>query len=363
MLAIFDSPLLERRLGRFAPTTLDLDGKVILVTGGTGSFGRRFVETVLERAKPRKLIVYSRDELKQSEMQTDLLERFGAETFAAMRFFLGDVRDRERLMLAFRGVDIVIHAAALKQVPAAEYNPSECIHTNVLGAENVVRACLSNRVQKVIALSTDKACNPINLYGATKLASDKTFVAANNLSGDIGTRFSVVRYGNVVGSRGSVAPFFQRLMARGATELPITDPRMTRFLITLGQGVDFVLSSLDVMHGGEIFVPKIPSMKVTEIAAAMAPNLATKVVGIRPGEKLHEMMISSDDARTSLDLGDRYAIEPAFVEYTRDKLVGQPLDEAFSYVSDTNADWLDAAGFLGMLDEGAAKERRRRASD
>ena len=350
-------------MGRFAPTTLDLDGKVILVTGGTGSFGRRFIETVLERARPRKLIVYSRDELKQSEMQIDLMERFGPERMTAMRFFLGDVRDRERLTLAFRGVDIVIHAAALKQVPAAEYNPSECIHTNVLGAENVVRACLANRIQQVIALSTDKACNPINLYGATKLASDKTFVAANNLSGDIGTRFSVVRYGNVVGSRGSVAPFFQRLMARGATELPITDPRMTRFLITLGEGVDFVLSSLDVMHGGEIFVPKIPSMRITEMAAAMAPELGTKVVGIRPGEKLHEMMISADDARTTVDLGDRYAIEPAFVEYTREALAGGRLEESFSYVSDTNPDWLDTAGFLAMLDEGPALERRRRATD
>ena len=228
-------------MGRFAPTSLDLDGKVILVTGGTGSFGRRFVETVLTRANPRKLIVYSRDELKQSEMQLDLSERFPAERLASLRFFLGDVRDRERLMLATRGAEVVIHAAALKQVPAAEYNPSECIHTNVLGAENVVWACLSNGVKSVVALSTDKACNPINLYGATKLASDKTFVAANNLSGDIGTRFSVVRYGNVVGSRGSVVPFFQRLIAGGASRLPVTDPRMTRFWITLDEGVDFVL--------------------------------------------------------------------------------------------------------------------------
>jgi len=349
-------------LARFAPTHLDLDGKVILVTGGTGSFGRRFIETVLERCQPRKLIVYSRDELKQSEMQIELAERFGPEKLSAMRFFLGDVRDRERLNLAFRGVDIVIHAAALKQVPAAEYNPSECIHTNVLGAENVVRACLANRVRQVVALSTDKACNPINLYGATKLASDKTFVAANNLSGDIGTRFSVVRYGNVVGSRGSVAPFFQRLIARGATELPITDPRMTRFWITLAEGVDFVLSSLSVMHGGEIFVPKIPSMKVTDLAAAMAPQLATKVIGIRPGEKLHEMMISTDDARTTLDLGDRYAIEPAFVEYTREPLAGTRLADDFSYASDTNDEWLDGPRLLEMLGR-APLNRRRRSTD
>jgi UDP-N-acetylglucosamine 4,6-dehydratase len=349
-------------LGRFAPTTLDLDGKVILITGGTGSFGRRFIETVLTRCQPRKLIVYSRDELKQSEMQIDLAEKFGAEKLAAMRFFLGDVRDRERLTLALRGVDVVIHAAALKQVPAAEYNPSECIHTNVLGAENVVWACLTNRVKHVVALSTDKACNPVNLYGATKLASDKTFVAANNLSGDIGTRFSVVRYGNVVGSRGSVAPLFQRLIARGATELPITDTRMTRFWITLNEGVDFVLSSLGAMHGGEIFVPKIPSMKMTDLAAAMAPDLPIKVVGIRPGEKLHEMMISADDARTTLDMGDRYAIEPAFVEYRRDPLVGAKLDEGFSYASDTNTDWLSGEGLLAVLNEGGP-ERRRRAAD
>jgi len=349
-------------LGRFAPTKLDLDGKVILVTGGTGSFGRRFVETVLARSDPRKLIVYSRDELKQSEMVADLAERFTPEKMACLRFFLGDVRDRERLILATRGVDVIIHAAALKQVPAAEYNPSECIHTNVLGAENVVWACLTNRVKQVIALSTDKACNPINLYGATKLASDKTFVAANNLSGDIGTRFSVVRYGNVVGSRGSVAPLFQRLIAKGATELPITDTRMTRFWITLNEGVDFVLSSLGMMSGGEIFVPKIPSMKMTDLAAAMAPNLPIKVVGIRPGEKLHEMMISADDARTGLDLGDRYAIEPAFVEYTRGGLKGAPLADGFSYASDTNDDWLSGDGLLALLED-AAPRRRRRAQD
>ncbi|CAN5693474.1 UDP-N-acetylglucosamine 4,6-dehydratase (inverting) [soil metagenome] len=342
-------------MGRFAPTSLDLDGKVILVTGGTGSFGKRFIETVLLRAKPRKLIVYSRDELKQSEMQTDLAEKFPADQLTCMRFFLGDVRDRERLTLALRGVDIVIHAAALKQVPAAEYNPSECIHTNIMGAENVVWASLTNRVQQVIALSTDKACNPANLYGATKLASDKTFVAANNLSGDIGAKFSVVRYGNVVGSRGSVAPVFQRLLARGATELPITDPRMTRFWITLNQGVDFVLSSLSLMRGGEIFVPKIPSMKMTELAQAMAPGLPIKVIGIRPGEKLHEMMISVDDARTTVDLGDRYAIEPAFVEYTRESYAKtHPLTaDGFCYASDTNDEWLSGEGLMELINDPA----------
>lgn len=352
-------------MGRFAPSSLDLDGKVILVTGGTGSFGRRFIETVLLQARPRKLIVFSRDELKQSEMQADLAERFDPERLACMRFFLGDVRDRERLTLAFRGVDIVIHAAALKQVPAAEYNPSECIHTNVLGAENVVWACLANRVKQVVALSTDKACNPANLYGATKLASDKTFVAANNLSGDIGAKFSVVRYGNVVGSRGSVAPLFQRLIARGAKELPITDARMTRFWITLNQGVDFVLSSLSLMRGGEIFVPKIPSMKMTDLAAAMAPDLPIKVIGIRPGEKLHEMMISVDDARTTVDLGDRYAIEPAFVEYTRPSFAEQhPMaEDGFSYASDTNSEWLSGEGLMALLNDGPPVERRRRATD
>jgi UDP-N-acetylglucosamine 4,6-dehydratase len=353
-------------LGRFAPTSLDLDGKVILVTGGTGSFGRRFIETVLTRAKPRKLIVYSRDELKQHEMQIDLAERFDPETLRCMRFFLGDVRDRERLQLAVRGVDILIHAAALKQVPAAEYNPSECIHTNVLGAENVVWACLNNRVKQVVALSTDKACNPVNLYGATKLASDKTFVAANNLSGDIGTRFAVVRYGNVVGSRGSVAPLFQRLIARGAAELPITDERMTRFWITLNQGVDFVLSSLSLMRGGEIFVPKIPSMKMTDLAQAMAPGTKTRIIGIRPGEKLHEMMISADDARTTADLGDRYAIEPAFVEYVREpyaKTHPTPA-EGFSYASDTNDEWLSGEGLLALLNDGGPEGApRRRATD
>jgi UDP-N-acetylglucosamine 4,6-dehydratase len=345
-------------LGRFEPTDLNLDGKVILVTGGTGSFGKRFVETVLARYEPRKLIVYSRDELKQFEMQQDLREKFRPDQVARMRFFLGDVRDRARLTLALRGVDIVIHAAALKQVPAAEYNPSECIATNVMGAENVVWACLSNRVRQVVALSTDKACNPINLYGATKLASDKTFVAANNLSGDIGTRFSVVRYGNVVGSRGSVVPYFQRLIAGGAKTLPITDLRMTRFWITLAEGVDFVLSSLQVMRGGEVFVPKIPSMKMTDLVEAMAPGAGIEVVGIRPGEKLHEMMISADDARITAELGDRFAIEPAFVEYPRVpfRLGAGPgaVPEDFAYASDTNTDWLTGPALMAMVEEKAA---------
>ncbi|MFY8139970.1 MAG: UDP-N-acetylglucosamine 4,6-dehydratase (inverting) [Caulobacter sp.] len=342
-------------MGRFAPGNLDLDGKVILITGGTGSFGRRFIETVLTRYALRKVIVYSRDELKQSEMQQELRERFDAEQMSRMRFFLGDVRDRARLTLALRGVDIVIHAAALKQVPAAEYNPSECIQTNIIGAENVVWASLTNRVQQVVALSTDKACNPVNLYGATKLASDKTFVAANNLSGDIGTKFSVVRYGNVVGSRGSVVPLFRRLLAQGATELPITDARMTRFWITLNEGVEFVLSSLEIMRGGEIFVPKIPSMSMPDLVQAMSPGAGMKIVGIRPGEKLHEIMVGADDARQTVELSDRYVIEPAFVEYTRKPFGAEdgaaPVDESFAYSSDSNSDWLDADRLTAMLEE------------
>ncbi|MCY1646286.1 UDP-N-acetylglucosamine 4,6-dehydratase (inverting) [Caulobacter sp. SL161] len=344
-------------MGRFSPKSLDLDGKVILITGGTGSFGRRFIETILRRYDPRKVIVYSRDELKQSDMQIELREQFDEATVAKMRFFLGDVRDRERLTLALRGVDIVIHAAALKQVPAAEYNPSECIHTNVLGAENVVWASLSNGVKQVVALSTDKACNPTNLYGATKLASDKTFVAANNLSGDIGTRFCVVRYGNVVGSRGSVVPLYRRLLSQGATELPVTDPRMTRFWITLNEGVDFVLSSLTMMRGGEIFVPKIPSMAMPDLVKAMSPTAAMKVIGIRPGEKLHEIMISADDARSTVEFDDRYAIEPNFAEFGREPYAAsdgaKPVAEDFSYSSDNNHDWLSPEGLLAMLEEKA----------
>ena len=337
----------------FAPTTRALDGKVILITGGTGSFGRRFVQTVLNRYNPRKVIIFSRDELKQYEMQSDLRDQMSDEQMGKLRFFLGDVRDRERLTLALRGVDVVIHAAALKQVPAAEYNPSECIHTNVLGAENVVWASLANRVQRVVALSTDKACNPINLYGATKLASDKTFVAANNLSGDIGARFSVVRYGNVAGSRGSVVPLFQKLLANGATELPITDDRMTRFWITLDQGVDFVLSSLDLMRGGEVFVPKIPSMKVTDLALAMATGIGLKNIGIRPGEKLHEVMISGDDARVTAELSDRYVIEPAFVEYPRKPFLSDAgvstVEDGFVYSSDNNTEWLKGKALLDLF--------------
>ncbi|ESQ92705.1 flagellin modification protein FlmA [Asticcacaulis sp. AC460] len=337
----------------FSPQIDPVNGKVVLITGGTGSFGRKMVQTLLSQYNPRKVIILSRDELKQYEMRNELEETFTKDLMSKMRFFLGDVRDRARLELAFRGVDVVIHAAALKQVPAAEYNPSECIATNVNGAENVVWACLHNRVQRVVALSTDKACSPINLYGATKLASDKIFVAANNLSGDIGSRFCVVRYGNVVGSRGSVVPYFKRLLAQGATELPITDPRMTRFWISLDQGVAFVLSCLELTQGGEIFVPKIPATLVTDLAVAMAPEAKHNVIGIRPGEKLHEMMISADDARSTYELDDRYIIEPEFVEYTRKSFAkvrgSKKVAEDFYYASDVNEERLDADGIRGMM--------------
>ena len=326
-----------------------LDGKSILVTGGTGSFGKRFVKSVLERYNPRRLIIYSRDELKQFEMQ----QTFDPKDHPCLRYFLGDVRDRDRLDMALRGVDVVIHSAALKQVPAAEYNPTECIKTNVLGAENLVMACITAKVEKLIALSTDKAANPINLYGASKLASDKIFVAGNQLSGEGGTVFSCVRYGNVVGSRGSVIPFFQKLIDEGATKLPITDPRMTRFWITLQQGVDFVLSSYDLMKGGEIFVPKIPSMKITDLAEAMAPGIELETVGIRPGEKLHEIMVTEDDSRYTVQTEDRYIIEPYFMYTAGLKTVedSEPVAADFRYSSDNNPEWLRADQLKAIIAE------------
>ena len=329
---------------------IDLKNKSILITGGTGSFGKQFVKLVLKHCSPRRLIVFSRDELKQYEMAQDA----GIAGHAAPRFFLGDVRDRDRLEMAMRDVEIVVHAAALKQVPAAEYNPFECIHTNVLGAENVVQAALRTGVEKVIALSTDKAANPINLYGASKLASDKIFVAANSLSGSVGTRFSVVRYGNVVGSRGSIIPLFRRMIAEGADSLPITDKRMTRFWITLNQGVGLVLSSLKMMRGGEIFVPKIPSMKMVDLAVALAPDLPHRIIGIRPGEKLHEVMITEDDARTTVELPDRYVIRPMF-DFHGDTDAfydsAKPVKADFRYASNTNSDWLDGAAMKAMSED------------
>jgi len=325
-----------------------LADKDILVTGGTGSFGQSFIRSVLARYRPRRLIIFSRDELKQYEMQLEP----AFHNNDVLRFFIGDVRDVERLEMALRGVDYVIHAAALKQVPAAEYNPFECIRTNVLGAENIVNAAIRQGVKRVIALSTDKAASPINLYGASKLASDKIFSAANNLSGQHGTRFSVVRYGNVIGSRGSVVPLFQRMVAEGATSLPITDAAMTRFWITLPQGVDFVLSCLHMMQGGELFVPKIPSMRVLDLVEALAPGIKTHIIGIRPGEKLHEVMITSDDARNTAELADRYIVWPTYTywrEEDRRPDEGKPVADGFSYSSDTNDEWLTPADLRALL--------------
>ncbi|WP_417414491.1 UDP-N-acetylglucosamine 4,6-dehydratase (inverting) [Hoeflea sp.] len=328
------------------------NNKSILITGGTGSFGKRMVKRLLSEYKVKRLVIFSRDELKQFEMS----QTFPESEYPQIRYFIGDVRDYDRVNQAFSGIDFVIHAAALKQVPAAEYNPLECIKTNVYGAENVVRAAIANEVERVIALSTDKAANPINLYGATKLCSDKLFVAGNNIAGGHTTRFAVVRYGNVVGSRGSVVPFFRKLLAENATELPITDERMTRFWITLDQGVEFVIKSFERMHGGEIFVPKIPSMKMTDLADAMAPGLPHKIIGIRPGEKLHEVMCPSDDSHLVLEFDEHFVIQPTInftvsADYTKSVLgeKGKPVEQGFSYSSDNNTEWLSTEGLLDML--------------
>jgi UDP-N-acetylglucosamine 4,6-dehydratase len=340
------SPLDQLLLGRdFREPRADLNGKTVLVTGGTGSFGRAFARAVCAEFTPRKLIIFSRDELKQYEMAQDFPQPF-------MRWFIGDVRDEARLEMAMREADYVIHAAALKHVPIAEYNPFECIQTNVYGAQNVVTAAIKRGVKRVVALSTDKAANPINLYGASKLASDKIFCAADAMAGDHGPIFSVVRYGNVVGSRGSVAPYFQKLVAEGATELPITDARMTRFWITLEQGVNFVLSSLAVMRGGEIFVPKIPSMSMVEMARAIAPQLPHRIVGIRPGEKLHEVMVPEDDSRSAVEFEDRYVILPANRPDRRELYLAQgaqTLPEGFCYSSDRNPERMDARRLQSLL--------------
>ncbi|MGB3651327.1 MAG: UDP-N-acetylglucosamine 4,6-dehydratase (inverting) [Rivularia sp. (in: cyanobacteria)] len=325
------------------------NGKSILITGGTGSFGKQFVKTLLSQYQPQKIIVYSRDELKQYEMAQD----FKAPI---MRYFIGDVRDRDRLRLAMRNVDYVVHAAALKQIPAAEYNPMECIKTNIHGANNIIDVAIEQEVEKVIALSTDKAVNPINLYGATKLAADKLFIAANNIVGTLKTRFAVVRYGNVVGSRGSVVPFFQKLIQEKVSELPITDPRMTRFWITLQHGVELVLNSFERMQGGEIFVPKIPSMKLTDLADALAPGVPIKIVGIRPGEKLHEAMFTAESSNLAVEFQNHYVIKPTLeyaysIDYTCNALgeKGVPVPEGFEYSSDTNTEWLTGFQLLDML--------------
>lgn len=323
------------------------NGKTILITGGTGSFGKKYTEIILSKYKPAKIIIFSRDELKQYEMAQSFNDK-------CMRYFIGDVRDEQRLIEAMDGVDVVIHAAALKHVPVAEYNPMECIKTNIDGAQNVIKAAIKNNVEKVIALSTDKASGPINLYGATKLASDKLFVAANNIVGKKKTRFSVVRYGNVVGSRGSVVPFFKKLIDDGATELPITHEDMTRFLITLEDGVNFVLKNFERMHGGEIFIPKIPSMKMTDLAMALAPNLPRKIIGIRPGEKMHEVMITENDNVVEFD--DHYVITPTIqfnhdVDYAVNALgqKGKDIGIGFEYDSLNNNEWLTNEQFLDMV--------------
>lgn len=318
---------------------LVFNGKTVLITGGTGSFGKKFIEILLKKYAPKKVIVYSRDELKQFEMQ----QKFNQP---CMRYFIGDVRDEARLERAMAGVDYVVHAAALKQVPAAEYNPMECIKTNVQGAQNVIDAAIACGVKKTIALSTDKAANPINLYGATKLCSDKLFSAASNLAGARPVRFAVVRYGNVVGSRGSVVPFFKSLLAEGAKELPITDPRMTRFWLRLEDGVEFVLKNFHRMQGGEIFIPKIPSMRITDLAEAIAPGVPTKVIGIRPGEKLHEVMCPADLYYETLEFNDHFVIMPSTpvygVDYRHNGLgeEGKQVPDSFSYDSGSNSHFL-----------------------
>lgn len=326
-----------------------LHGRSVLVTGGTGSFGKAFVKRVLEITKPKRLIIFSRDELKQYEMA----QEYNPKDHGCLRYFIGDVRDAGRLEMAMRDVDIVVHAAAMKHVGAAEYNPFECIRTNVHGAENIVTAAIKTGVKKVLALSTDKACSPINLYGASKLASDKIFVAANHLSAGRPI-FAVVRYGNVLGSRGSVVPFFRGLAERNAEFIPITDKRMTRFWITLNQGVDFVLSSLDMMRGGELYIPRIPSMKVTDLATHLAPNIPLREVGIRPGEKLHEEMITIDDARNTIRMDDRYVIQPMLGDWDNSSYLARgasAVADGFHYASDSNDEWLDTQGLHRMLSE------------
>lgn len=329
-----------------------IDGKSILVTGGSGSFGKRFIATLLENYSPARVVVFSRDELKQFEMQNS--EPFKSH-LSTMRFFLGDVRDEQRLTKAMEDVDIVIHAAALKQVPMAEYNPFEAVKTNILGAENVVNAAISAGVWRVIALSTDKAAAPINLYGATKLASDKIFVAANNHSGKRDIKFSVVRYGNVLGSRGSIVPFFKERQAEGV--IPITDDRMTRFTITLQEGVDFVLDCLARMWGGELFIPKIPSYRVVDVATAIAPDAEQRVVGIRPGEKLHEEMITETDSMSTVEFDKYYVILPSFKIWdigqfmeTSSEAPGHMCEYGFQYNSGTNEDFLGVEEIRGLIE-------------
>lgn len=322
---------------------MDWSNKNILITGGTGSFGKKFVEVVLRDYHPQRLIVYSRDELKQHEM------RMSGFDHPNLRYFIGDVRDLPRLRRAFNGVDIVVHAAALKQVPACEYNPMEAVKTNILGSSNVVDAALDAGVEKVLALSTDKAVNPVNLYGATKLAAEKLMVQSNAYAGGTNTRYSCVRYGNVVGSRGSVVPLF--IKQRQTGEVTLTDDRMTRFWISLDQGVQFVIRCIEEMHGGEVFVPKIPSMKMIDLARVVAPEAKIRIIGIRPGEKLHEVLISEDEARTTVELEDMFIVQPAaalwFGYHWSD--IGKPLPDGFHYASDNNSEWLTVEEIRGII--------------
>lgn len=346
------------------PRPLRLENASILLTGGTGSFGKAFVKTVFARYPGvKRLVVFSRDELKQFEMA----QQFPTAKYPALRYFIGDVRDEARLRRAFEGIDVVVHAAALKQVPTAEYNPFECIKTNVLGAQNIIEACLDSGVRRVVALSTDKAAAPINLYGATKLCSDKLFVAANNIKGARDLRFSVVRYGNVMGSRGSVIPFFLEKRASGV--LPITDPAMTRFNISLQEGVEMVLWSIEHAWGGEILVPKIPSYRITDVAEAIGPECAHPVVGIRPGEKIHEEMITPSDSANTVDLGDYYAILPMGAGYTREeycaKMHGATVPDGFCYNSGTNERFLtveELRGMIGRPIDASSADRNRGAA-
>lgn len=333
----------------FLEPAVDLNGRAILVTGGTGSFGKAFVDIVLKRYRPARLVIYSRDEQKQFEMEQALRK---SENAGCLRFFIGDVRDKARLEMALAGIEYVVHAAALKHVPIAEYNPFECIHTNVIGAENVVRASIRAGVRRVIALSTDKAANPINLYGASKLASDKIFCAAFHLAGAQGPRFAVVRYGNVIGSRGSVIPLFQQLVAEKADYLPITDPEMTRFWITLEQGINFVLSSFALMRGAEVFIPRLPSMRIADLVATLAPQMPTKVIGMRPGEKLHEILLTADDARLALAMDDRYVVVPNFTDWHRHEYIelgALPVPARFAYASNTNEEQLGSTELWELL--------------
>ncbi|MBH71491.1 MAG: UDP-N-acetylglucosamine 4,6-dehydratase (inverting) [Alphaproteobacteria bacterium MarineAlpha6_Bin6] len=332
----------------FYNSNLNLNNKSILVTGGTGSFGKAFTKKILNLYKPKRLIIFSRDEHKQNEMANELKKYSNI-----LRFFIGDVRDRERLIMATKGVDFIIHAAALKHVPSTEYNPFECIRTNIFGAENIIHAAINSNVKKTIALSTDKAANPINIYGASKLAADKIFISGNHLAANVKSRFSVVRYGNVIGSRGSIYWIIKNVIEKKLKKVPITDKRMTRFWITLDQGVEFVLSSLDLMSGGEIYVPKIPSMKITDFINSFCSDKKLEEIGIRPGEKLHETMITKEDSRYTYDCKDRYVIEPNIHQWDserlkKNKIKGNKVQENFEYTSNLNKTWLTRKDLLSL---------------